>query len=341
MKFDQSRREFFKQFTLIGISVSGLAGCIKLKTEVVKEVKRGKKSTVLIARNPDVADASGRFRQEKIQKMLDASMSRLTGEKNISAAWRRFFKPTDTIGIKVNCLRSAGRKLSSHIELVNCIVNGLVSAGIPENHIIIWDRENGELVNAGYTINMSNNGAKCYGTDAEHAGYSKELIISGSIASNMSKILSTHCTAIINVPVLKDHNIAGVSISMKNFFGAINNPNKYHINAAVDPYIPDLNASPLIKEKTRLIICDALTAAYHNGPGYSSYTWDYNGLLVSLDPVALDMTGAVIIEDKRKEVGMPSLTEAGRAPDYIAIASERGLGTNDPDRIELIQIPVQ
>ena len=324
----------------MGISISGLAGCIKPKTEVVKEVKRGKKSTVLIARNADVADAAGRLRQKNIQKMLDAAIARLTGERSVPDAWRRFFKPTDTIGIKVNCLRSAGRKLSSHIELVNCIVNALVSAGVPENHIIIWDRENRELINAGYTINTRNKGVKCYGTDAEGVGYSRELIVSGSVASNVSKILSTHCTAIINVPVLKDHNIAGVSISMKNFFGAINNPNKYHIDAAIDPYIPDLNASPLIKEKTRLIICDALIASYHKGPGYSSYTWDYNGLLVSRDPVALDMTGAMIIEEKRQEMGMPSLTEAGRAPEYIEIASQRELGTNDPNRIELIQIPV-
>lgn len=322
----------------MGISISGLAGCLKPKTEVVKEVKAEEKSTVVIAQNTDVADAGGRFRQKQIQKMLDTAMARLTGEETVPAAWRRFFKPNDTIGIKVNCLRSAGRKLSSHIELVNCIVNGLVSAGVPEHHIIIWDRENGELINAGYTINMSNKGgSKCYGTDAEGVGYSKELIVYGSVASNVSKILSTHCTAIINVPVLKDHNIAGVSISMKNFFGAINNPNKYHIDAAVDPYIPDLNASPLIKEKTRLIICDALTATYHRGPGYSGYTWDYNGLLVSLDPVALDMTGAMIIEEKRREMGMPSLAEAGRAPDYIATAAELGLGTNDPDRIELIK----
>ncbi len=337
MKFDQSRRQFFKQLTLMGISISGLAGCLKPKKEVVKEVQAEEKSTVLIARHPDVADAAGRFRQEKIQKMLDASVARITGATSVPAAWRRLFKPNDTIGIKVNCLRSAGRKLSSHIELVNCIVNGLVSAGVPEHHIIIWDRENGELRNAGYTINMSDKNVKCYGTDAEGVGYSSELIVSGSVASNVSKILSTHCTAIINVPVLKDHNIAGVSISMKNFFGAINNPNKYHSKHG-NPYIADLNAFPLIKEKTRLIICDALTSSYHKGPGYSSYTWDYNGLLVSFDPVALDLTGAVIIEEKRRELGMPSLAEANRAPDYIATAAERGLGTNAPDKIELIQI---
>lgn len=341
MEFNQSRREFLQQLAILGINLLGLSGCVtsRRKIEMVKESLVYDKSTVVIAQNAEISDAVGQARQGKIQKMLDAAVSRATEVSSVTAAWRKLFNPNDTVGIKVNCLRSAGKYLSSHPELVNCIVNGLVSAGIPQGQIIVWDRYNSELQNAGYEINRDGRGVKYYGTDAEGVGYSSELLISGSVASKISKILSTYCTAIINVPVLKDHNIAGVTLSLKNFFGAINDPNKYHdnINAAV----ADLNTSPLIKEKTKITICDALKAIYDYGPGYHpQYTWDYNGLLVSTDPVAIDQIGATIIEKKRAATGLPSLAQAGRPPNYIAIAAdaEHKLGTNEPEKIELVHL---
>ena len=44
-------------------------------------------------------------------------------------------------------------------------------------------------------------------------------------------------TAVINVPQVKDHGICGMTLAMKNFFGAIHNPNKYHIGNG-DPDAP-------------------------------------------------------------------------------------------------------
>ena len=341
MEFNHSRREFLQQLALLGINLLGLSSCVSSmqKIERVKESPAYDKSTVVIAQNAAISNAVGQARQEKVQKMLDAAVSRATGASSVSAAWRKLFNPNDTVGIKVNCLRSAGKYLSSHPELVNCIVKGLVGARIPTEQIIVWDRYNSELQNAGYEINRNGRGVKYYGTDAEGVGYSSELLISGLVASKISKILSTYCTAIINVPVLKDHNIAGVTLSLKNFLGAINDPNKYHDN--INPSVADLNASPLIKEKTKITICDALKAIYDYGPGYHpQYTWDYNGLLVSTDPVAIDQIGATIIEKKREEAGLPSLAHAGRPPDYIAIAAdaEHKLGTNDPEKIELVHL---
>jgi len=341
MEFNQSRREFLQQLAILGINILGFSGCVGVarKLEVVKESPLHDKSTVVIARNNELSGAVGQVRQAKIQKMLDAAVSRATGSSSVNSAWRKLFKPNDTVGIKVNCLASAGKHLSSHPELVNCIVNGLVHAGVPPEQIIIWDRYNWELQNAGYEINRNGKGVKCYGTDAEGVGYSGELLIAGSVASKISKILSTYCTAIVNVPVLKDHNIAGVTLSMKNFFGAINDPNKYHDN--INPSVPDLNTSNLIKDKTKIIICDALKAGYDYGPGYHpQYNWDYNGVVVSTDAVALDQIGATIIEEKRHKTGLPSLAQVGRSPNYIATAAddEHKLGTNDPEKIELVNL---
>jgi len=145
---------------------------------------------------------------------------------------------------------------------------------------------------------------------------------------------------LINVPVLKDHDGAGVTIALKNMYGVIHNPNKYHPNGC-NPYIADLNMLPEIRRKMRLSICDATTALYEGGPGYKpQYSWKNNSLILSQDPVALDYTGWQIIERKRAEKGLKTLEADGRAPRYIATSADgqHRLGTNDPRRIVVVEV---
>ena len=118
----------------------------------------------------------------------------------------------------------------------------------------------------------------------------------GSAGSLVSKTLTRTCDAVISLPVLKDHGITGVTLALKNFFGAIHNPNKYHTNAG-DPYIADIHMFEPIRRKLRLTIADAITAQYEGGPSYMpQWSWPFNGLLVSQDPVAMDYTGWRLID---------------------------------------------
>ncbi|HUJ20692.1 MAG TPA: hypothetical protein VLX58_04180, partial [Bryobacteraceae bacterium] len=115
---------------------------------------------------------------------------------------------------------------------------------------------------------------------------------------------------------------------------------KYHVNVG-DPYVADVYMLPPIRQKVRLHICDATTAQYEGGPSYMpQWSWPYNGLLVSRDPVALDSVGWQIIEQKRAEKGVQSLKELRREPAYIATAadSQHRLGTNDLRRIERVEV---
>ena len=70
------------------------------------------------------------------------------------------------------------------------------------------------------------------------------------------------------------------------------------------------------------------------------WTWPYNALLISQDPVALDYTGWQILEQKRAAQGMKSLPALGRTPDYIRTAADphHRLGTNDPLQIEQLEV---
>jgi uncharacterized protein (DUF362 family) len=292
-------------------------------------------SKLIIARHEKFKSADGKVNGELIGKAIDDGVMRLTGIKSPAKAWASLIKPDDIIGLKLNCL---GKKpFSPHVGLVEAVINCLKQAGIREGNIIVFDRTSRELKEAGFTI-MKGGGLKCLGTDElSGGGYEPKPEVVGSVGSCFSRIISDMCTAIINIPVLKDHDLAGVSVAMKNFYGVIHNPNKYHDNNC-DPYIAELYTHHYIRGKVRLTICDALVAQCNGGPAYKAqWAWTYKGILMGMDPVAMDRIGADIIEKKRKEIGLPTLEQAGRRPKYIQTAASLGLGTDDPSMIQVIE----
>ncbi|MBD3184466.1 DUF362 domain-containing protein [Candidatus Poribacteria bacterium] len=345
MKFDENRRDFLKKSIGAGLSLYGITQ-FSLPILGTAEAKSTKPS-VVIARDEKVIDKRFQIDPAVVRKMLDDSVIKLTGTKKAVDAWRELFRSDDIVGIKVNTL--SGRRMSSSLEIVYAIVEGLKSAGVKEKNIIIWDKSDRDLESAGFQLNRkANNDPRCYGT-IPPIGYEKDIKMLGSIASRLSRIVS-HCTAFVNVPVLKHHTMAGVTLSLKNWFGAINNPNKYHFDTSVEKkmvagcnYIPDVNSllfsSSGLDKKQPLIVCDALMAQYDMGPGYNPRrTWIYGGLMVARDPVALDRIGLEIIENKRREAGFDSLMGTDIQPDYISIAADNfhDLGIDKRDDIKLI-----
>jgi uncharacterized protein (DUF362 family) len=294
------------------------------------------KSKVVIARDPALRAAGNSPDSARVLKLLDRAMQSFCGGDSPVDAWKRVVRPGEVVGLKVNCLSGKGAATSP--VLVEAICERLQQAGIPQNNIVIWDRLNSDLESAGYRVAFRKDRIRCIGNDT--AGYETDLSVYGSAGSLLANSLSRTCDAVINLPVLKDHGIVGVTLALKNMFGAIHNPNKYHTNAG-DPYVADVNMFPPIRQKVRLTLCDGLTAQYEGGPSYMpQWSWPYNGLIVARDPVALDYTGWQILERKRAEKGMKPLRELHREPLYIATAADAGhrLGTNDPNRIDLVEV---
>jgi len=294
------------------------------------------KSRVVIARDALLRGAGTTVDSRRMLSLLDCAMQALFDRDNPIEAWKKLVRPGETVGLKVNAL--GGRGFSSNLQLVEAICERLQEAGIRANDIVVWDRDTDELEHAGFHVSTGGNSVQCFGTD--RVDYEPDLVTHGSVGSRLSKILTQRCNVLINVPVLKDHDGAGVSVALKNMYGVIHNPNKYHPNGC-NPYIADLNMLPEIRTTMRLTICDATTASYEGGPGYKpEYSWKNNALIVSQDPVALDYTGWQIIEHKRVEKGLKTLEADGRAPHYIATAADaqHRLGTNDPRRIAVVEV---
>jgi len=305
------------------------------------------KSRVVVARDPALHGAGSHVDPQRLAALLDRAMQALVASSRatasspekaeaVRAAWRRIASPNDTVGLKVNTL--GGRGISTNVELVAIVCERLQQAGVPARNIVVWDRSTDELERAGFHIAIGGDRVQCYGTD--RVDYEDDLSAWGNVGSRLSKILTRSSSVLINLPVLKDHDGAGVTIALKNMYGAIHNPNKYHPNGC-DPYVADLNMLPEIRSRMRLVICDASTAMYEGGPGFKpEHSWQSNSLLVSQDPVALDATGWQIIERKRAEMGLKSLEAEKRPPRYIATAadSEHRLGQCDPSRIAVVEV---
>ncbi|UCE22190.1 MAG: DUF362 domain-containing protein [Candidatus Aminicenantes bacterium] len=146
-------------------------------------------------------------------------------------------------------------------------------------------------------------------------------------------------TSLINVRPLRTHYLAGVSGCMKNYIMFAKSQAAHHPNSCSD--LGSLFYLPQVKGKTRLNILCALTPQFHGrGPHHFSrrYVWDYGGLIVGQDPVAVDATGLRLIIAKRteqlgKDRAIPPVPRHIRDADV-----KHGLGTSDPSKIDLIKL---
>jgi len=286
---------------------------------------------VAVGRRDGLVTASGAIDPKLLEAALGAAVARAAGEATAVAAMRRLFKPTDVVGIKVNCL--GGRGVSTRPEAALQLAAFLQAAGVPADRIYVWDRTDRELRGAGYVI--ASHGVRVFGTNED---FDDRLVEWGPSASRFDRVLATQLTALVSCSVLKDHGLAGASLTLKNWYGAIHNPNKLHDDNCV-PFIPHLVACPVIHDKLRLNVVDGSLAQCHGGPGRAPrWAWPFGGFLVSTDPVAVDAVGRQILEARRKELGLPTLAAEGREPGHVAAAARLGLGVADLGRIERAEV---
>jgi len=284
------------------------------------------KTRVVIVRNPAVI-TRGKVNSEVAEEMIQRAVCLVTQKQSPSLAWKSLFSPKETVAIKVNTRHPP---VAGNREIANAIVNGLKDAGVDENRIIIFDFKDAELARCGYKLNDYSKGVRCYGIRE----YSE--VKAGPVPVRLSKIITDEADAIINVPALRHHGLAGVTVSMKNHLGSIHNPRDLHRDNCL--HIADLNALDPIRKKTRLIIADGVLAQYDGGPSYRpQFAWEYGGLIAGTDPVAVDTVGAEEILAQRHRRGMQGPFRP--AIRHIPRAAEMGLGIGDPKRISVVRWP--
>ncbi len=255
-----------------------------------------------------------------------------TGAATAATGLAELFNSSDTVGLKLNCL--AGPRLSPRPVLVEALVDLLADAGLSRRRIIVFERSSRELERAGFSIRRSGGRYLCYGTDN---GWDRQPSVSGSIGSCFAAEVSTTCSALISFGVVKDHDLAGISAGMKNWYGVIHNPNKYH-DKNCDPYVADVMKHPFIAEKLRLTVLDGVRAQCQGGPAFfGPGIFPLGRVAASTDPVAADLWAWQVIEAERARRGLPTLEAEERAPSFITTAAGYGLGVGDPEALRMVE----
>ncbi|MBI4717347.1 MAG: DUF362 domain-containing protein [Planctomycetes bacterium] len=258
----------------------------------------------------------------RLREMLDACLIALTEAPTAGDAWHAILRDDDVIGIKFN--RSGQDVLGTTRTTGAVLISSLVGAGwSPQRMVCI---EGPDLL------------ASTTGTAAPQPGYDRDPVDFGSGSDNLASVLG-QVTALINVPYLKTHNIAGMTAAMKNLsHGLVRHPARYHRNGC-SPYIADIVALPNIREKLRLNLVDALRIVYDGGPEASADNVADRGLLLaSLDPVAIDAVGVQVLQEVRRETRGMAAASGPSPPRYLSAAHRRGLGMAVEDGIELRSI---
>jgi uncharacterized protein (DUF362 family) len=321
------RREFIRD-AAVGAAALSLSGLVPAAAEG--------EARVVVVHLEGVGNLLGETKRAAIAKMVSAGMKRLTGVDG-SAAWRRFVKPDDVVALKVNCLAA---RCATSPELADVAAAGVMSAGVSGEHTLVYERTQRELTAAGYKMGPQPGGYRVVATDGDGYGWSKDTLSRGGVTQNVTSILTEHAGVLINLAMLKDHNIAGVTASMKNHFGDIKMPWQLHGNHG-DPHIADVASLGPIRNKQKLILTDAMTVVYDGGPVYNPRAMAHlDTILLATDTVANDFVGWKLIDQIRVQKGMKPVAQAGREPAYIRSAADRGLGVADEARISIERVEV-
>jgi uncharacterized protein (DUF362 family) len=294
-----------------------------------------------------------------VRAMVNRLVLAVTGQPDLARAWGSLVSPNDKIGIKISA--AGGELFTTHRDVVNAIVDGLVAAGHPRSSIIVWDRSLGGIKDAGY--NPSAEGYRMKSI-APHDGYDAKAIFTAPLAgkliwgdleyrtdrgtipllsdkeqtsdqSHFSRIVSSEVTKIINVPVMSDSSMNGLAGCLYN--ATIPNIDNWRRFTQVNGYggsaIVDLYNNPLIGKKVVLNIMDGLVAQYAGGPqSQPNYAVHYATLLASKDAVAIDALALQRIDAWREKARLPPI---GQLANHVQIAGQVGLGHADLTRIEV------
>ena len=282
-------------------------------------------------------------KQEAARMMLERAMTELTGKANLAEAFKQIIHKDDVVAIKPNGI--AGRrsmKMAANKELIVEVVKGVMAAGVPAERITIFEQYKDFL----FATRAITSKATLAPAPELPAGIKTAVHLNrdavmpsinvGGISTKYVRPF-TDATAVINLTQLKDHSICGYTGAMKNITHGCNiNPQAFHEHNA-SPQIAHMYAQGVVKSRVALHIKDAYQAIYDEGPIDKNPARRVlqEAVYASTDPVAIDVMGWKVVEQLRKDNGLPTLKDAGREPSYLRVASELGLGVYDDNRIRL------
>jgi hypothetical protein len=328
----------------------------------------GKYPGKVVQVNHDNCTSENKIIYQAAYDMIENGMLSLTGENQIKDAWLKFVSPKEKIGLKVNPV--AGPQLSTSVEVAKAIVNQLEIAGVPRSNIIIWDRREEQLFEAGFN-NQNFPGIKIIGTERKENGsmydekgklHSLKMIdstwyywadceekydsatipymVNEGKYSYFTKIVTQMVDKIINVPILKNAG-SSVTLCLKNLaYGSVTNTGRLHRLLWAET-CAEVNAFPPLRDKVVLNIVDGIKGCFNGGPGANpQFFCEYKTVLVGTDPVAVDRVGYDIVINERIKRGVQKEDNA-RGRIFMDLAQNLDLGIAELEKIKWEKIELK
>ena len=253
--------------------------------------------------------------------MLEEGISRFGG-------WPTFVKKGKKATLKVNVSWASLPEQGGNTNPIltewcvrSCLAAGASEVIVPEN-IIGHSQEAFKM--SGIEEAVKRSGGKIYDASADE-NFVPVDIPEGRLLKQESVIkdvLDAGC--LINVPVAKSHGGTILTLSMKNWMGAVKGRQDWH-RLGLDQCIADF--STFIKPS--LVIIDATRIMLTNGPrGPGEMAYPHR-LLFSRDPVAADACAATLFARKPFDIL------------HLRLAHEMGVGCGNLDEIDILNLETE
>lgn len=274
---------------------------------------------------------------EILNRMYDQSLCGLTGSKSVKEAWKKIFtyynqsntqrkkgyKKGETIAIKINLNNTfstddADNDIDQSPQATCAILRQLTKyAQVPEECITIYDATlswkaraipdriyipiHKEFPKVRWMSATGSEGVDAANWTDNSISYTDSTV---TLGTQLPKAV-VEADYIINIALLKGHEITGVTLGAKNHFGSIKYPSRMHDTPTVNQRngrygdysaLVDLMGSPKLGKKTILYIVDGLYGMQTNvgAPNLQRDKWKTfdnqwsSCYFMSLDPVAIE-----------------------------------------------------
>jgi hypothetical protein len=291
-----------------------------------------------------------------VQAMVNRGITNFTGKKTVAEAWRSLVSTQDVVGIKV--FSTAGMLSGTRPAVVAAVIRGLLGAGLPPDHIVIWDKHESDLRTAGFFKLAAQFHVRAAG--AAEAGYDPtnfylpDTAIIGNLVwgdyefgkkgpdigkkSFVSKLVSRQMTKIISIAPLLNQEATGVCGHLFSLaLGSVDNTKRFEDDTGrLAAAVPEIYAMPVLGDRVVLDITDALIGQYEGGNRtLLHYSSVLNQLWFGRDPVALDTLAIKELDSERRAFEAPEF-KPNLALYTNAVLLQ--LGVNDPAKIQVEKI---
>ncbi len=270
-------------------------------------------------RAPAILYPQGRVHYGVVTELLDQAVAAAVGVDDPVEAWRAVVSPGDRVGVQIDV-----EGIEAHDPALDVLVRRIVATGVPLRNITIYAGQESALFRAGFDLSGRVPGANVMASD--DFGY----------RGGISRVVLDQCTTIISLSRLRVDAHFGMHGALANCLESVPYTERKRIEREPER-LAEVAANSTLRRMIVLHVLDAMWPITSYPVGERPEMWQYGGLLVSADPVALDVVGREVLLEALRQAD-PGCVALDPPVTWLEPATaEFRLGNSDPAAIDLVE----